>query len=201
MNFGEVVSAFPGHKRTPSCIEEHFRSFYLGFNSNSIIWFAYKDDEPYFETTFNFDDIHKDDEDRIAFVEIIKPGLLPSCVFGKDQSATYEFYNPSVCARQLGFGQLPIGLYFSDMIKPREIIPSGTCYQRLSDRVPDSTTIDLDSCRFSGFCPPPFLMFGGQNGVITSSVSPQESTVSNWILITWRWLMRYSFYLFPLRIV
>jgi hypothetical protein len=156
MNFGEVVSAFPGHKRTPSCIEEHFRSFYLGFNSNSIIWFAYKDDEPYFETTFNFDDIHKDDEDRIAFVEIIKPGLLPSCVFGKDQSATYEFYNPSVCARQLGFGQLPIGLYFSDMIKPREIIPSGTCYQRLSDRVPDSTTIDLDSCRFSGFCPPPF---------------------------------------------
>jgi hypothetical protein len=27
-------------------------------------------------------------------VEIIKPGLLPSCVFGKDQSATYEFYSP-----------------------------------------------------------------------------------------------------------
>jgi hypothetical protein len=103
-------------------------SFYLGFNSNSIIWFAYKDDEPHFETTFNFDDIHKDDEDRIAFIEIIKLGLLPYCVFGKDQSATCEFYNPSVCARQLGFGQLPIGLYFSELTKPREIIPSGTCY-------------------------------------------------------------------------
>jgi hypothetical protein len=37
MNFGEVVSVFQGHKRTPSRIEEHFRSFYLGFNSNSII--------------------------------------------------------------------------------------------------------------------------------------------------------------------
>jgi hypothetical protein len=36
MNFGEVVSAFPGHKRTPSRIAEHFRSFYLGFTSNSI---------------------------------------------------------------------------------------------------------------------------------------------------------------------
>jgi hypothetical protein len=127
-NFGEAVSAFPGHKRTPSRKAEHFRRFYLDFNSNSIIWFAYKDDEPHFEATFNFDDIHKDDEDKIAFVEIIKPGLLPSCVFGKDQSATYEFYNPSVCARQLGFGQLPLGLYFSDLIKPREIIPSGTCY-------------------------------------------------------------------------
>jgi hypothetical protein len=102
MNFGEAVSAIPGHKRTPSRTAKHFRSFYLGFNSNSIICFVYKDDEPHFETTFNFDDIHKDDEDRIAFVEIIKLGLLPSCVFGKDQSATYKFYNPSVCARQLG---------------------------------------------------------------------------------------------------
>jgi hypothetical protein len=154
MNFGEVVSAFLGHTRTPSRIAEHFRSFYLGFNSNSIIWFAYKDDEPHLETTFNFDDIHKDDKDKIAFVEIIKPWLLPSCVFGKDQSFTYEFYNPSVCARQLGFGQLPIGLYFLNLIKPLEIIPSGTCYQRILDRVPDSATINLDSWRFLGFSPP-----------------------------------------------
>jgi hypothetical protein len=102
MNFGEAVSAFPGHKRTPSRIEDHFRSFYLGFNSNSFIQFAYKDDEPHFETTFNFGDIHKDVEDWIAFVEIIKPGLLPSCIFGKDQSTTYKFYKPLVCARQLG---------------------------------------------------------------------------------------------------
>jgi hypothetical protein len=26
MNFGEVISVFPGHKRTPSRIGEHFRS-------------------------------------------------------------------------------------------------------------------------------------------------------------------------------
>jgi hypothetical protein len=162
MNFEEVVSVFPGHKRTPSHIAEHFRSFYLGFNSNSIIWFAYKDDEPNFETTFSLDNIHQDDEDRIVFVEIIKPGLLPSCVFGKDQSTTYEFYNPLVCARQLRFGQLPIGLYFSDLIKPRKIIPSGTCYQRFMDRVPDSATIDLDSWRFSGFSSPPFYCLVGR---------------------------------------
>jgi hypothetical protein len=85
MNFGDVVSAFPGNKRTPSRVAKHFKSFYFGFNSNSIVCFAYKDDDPHFETTFNFDDIHKDAEDRIAFVEIIKLGLLPFCVFGKDQ--------------------------------------------------------------------------------------------------------------------
>jgi hypothetical protein len=99
MNFGEVVSMFPGHKKTPSRIAEHFRSFYLGFNLGSIIWFAYKDDDNHFETLFSFDDIHRDDENRIAFVEIIKPRILLSCVFGKDQLPTYEFYNPSVSSR------------------------------------------------------------------------------------------------------
>jgi hypothetical protein len=44
MNFGEAVSMFPGHKKIPSRIVEHFRSFYLGFNPGSIIWFAYEED-------------------------------------------------------------------------------------------------------------------------------------------------------------
>jgi hypothetical protein len=82
---------------------------------------------------FYFDDIHRDDENRIAFVEIIKPGILPSYVYGKDQPASYEFCNPSVSARQLGFGQLSIGLYFSDLVKPREIIPDDIHYCRLID--------------------------------------------------------------------
>jgi hypothetical protein len=100
---------------------------------------------------FSFDDIHKDDENRIFFVEIIKPGLLPSCVFSKDQSSTYEFYNPSTSARQLGFGRLPIGFYFTNLIKPQEIIPNNIHYWRLLDLVPDSATIDLDSWKFSSF--------------------------------------------------
>jgi hypothetical protein len=151
MNFGEAVSTFPGHKRTPSRIAEHYRSFYLGFTPESIIWFAYRDDDTYFETTFSFDDIHKDDEDMLAFVEMIKSGFLPYCVFGKDQLTTYEFCNPSVCARRLRFGQLPIGLYFSDLIKLQKIIPSGIYYQHLLDWVPDFATIDLASWTFSSF--------------------------------------------------
>jgi hypothetical protein len=151
MNFGEVASMFPGHKKSPSRIAEHFRSFYLGFNPGSIIWFAYRDDDNNFEILFSFDDIHRDDENMIAFVEIIKPGILPSCVFAKDQLASYEFYNPSVSARQLSFGQLPIGLYFSDLVKPREIIPDDIHYRHLLDWVPDSSTINLDFWRFSSF--------------------------------------------------
>jgi hypothetical protein len=81
MNFGEATSTFPVYKKIPSRIAEHFRSFYLGFNSGSIIWFAYKDDDKNFETLFSFDDIHRDYENRIAFVEIIEPGILPSCLW------------------------------------------------------------------------------------------------------------------------
>jgi hypothetical protein len=105
---------------------------------------------------FSFNEIHRDDENRIAFVEIIKPGILLSCVFGKDQLASYEFYNPSVSARQLGFGQLLIGLYFSVLIKPREIIPNDIHYRHLLDWVIDSSTINLDSWRFSSFSSPFF---------------------------------------------
>lgn len=120
-------------------------SFYLGFTPEFIIWFAYRDDNTNFETIVSFDDLHEDDENRLGFVEMIKLGLLPSCIFGKDPSATYEFYNRLVSARQLGYVQLPIGLYFSNLIKPWEVIPSGTYYQLLLDLVPDSSTIDLDS--------------------------------------------------------
>jgi hypothetical protein len=51
--------------------------------------FAYTDDDNHFEALFSFNDIQRVDENRIAFVEMMKLGLLPSCVFGKDQSATY----------------------------------------------------------------------------------------------------------------
>jgi hypothetical protein len=81
----------------------------------------------------------------MAFLEMIKPGLIPSCVFRNNQSTTYEFYNPSVSARKLGVGQLPIGLYFSNLIQPREVIPNGVHYQHRLDFIPDSSTINLDS--------------------------------------------------------
>jgi hypothetical protein len=59
---------------------------------------------------------------------IITPRAIPVNTFGsgKNTNTTYEFYNPSAVSRQLAFGQLPIKLYFADVIKPRETITSGT---------------------------------------------------------------------------
>jgi hypothetical protein len=42
------------------------------------------------------------------------------------------------------------------MIKPRDINPSGSCYQCRLDRVPNSATINLDSWKFLGFSSPLF---------------------------------------------
>jgi hypothetical protein len=88
-------------------------------------------------------------------------------------------------------------LYFSDLIKPREFIPSGTCYQRLLDRVPDSALLILIPGDFMAFLPLSST-FRGQNGVITFSSFPQEFIVSSWILTMWRLLMRYSWFLYAL---
>jgi hypothetical protein len=111
---------------------------------------------------FSFHDINKDDENIIAFAEMIKSRLVPSCVFGKDQSSTYEFYNPLVSARQLGFGQLPICLYFSNLIKPQEVVPNGTHYQSLLDMIPYSSTVNLDSWKFATFTSPLFNIWWEQ---------------------------------------
>jgi hypothetical protein len=62
---------------------------------------------------------------------MIKPGVLPfDFRHGRYHKGTkipiipptYEFYNPSVAARQLGFGQLLIKLFYADKLKLRETI-------------------------------------------------------------------------------
>ena len=152
---------FPGNKQTPSEVADFFRSFYYGFREKFTIWFAYKDDDSIFElpVSFRFDTASSDDREKILFEAMIKPCILPANFFGKNQSATYEFYHPSVAARQLGFGQLPIGLYFADIIKPREIIPEALHYDRLKNLDPDSSTVDFDSWSIIPFTSPLFTVW------------------------------------------
>ena len=110
--------------------------------------------------SFKFDTATSDDGDKALFEEIIKPGIIPANFFGKNQSATYEFYNSSVASRQLGFGQLTIGLYFVDVIKPREIIPKAIYYDWMKNLTPNSATVDLDSWRLMPFTSPLFMIHG-----------------------------------------
>jgi hypothetical protein len=77
---------------------------------------------------------------------IITPQAIPVNTFGsgKNTNITYEFYNPSVVSRQLAFGQLPIKLYFADVIKPRETITSGMDWSRVVQLSPDVDATDVD---------------------------------------------------------
>ena len=62
----------------------------------------------------------------------------------KNTNTTYEFYNPSVLARQLAFGQLRIKLCYADVVKPREVITSGLEWIRIAWLQPDADTTDID---------------------------------------------------------
>jgi hypothetical protein len=64
---------------------------------------------------------------------------------------SYEFYYPYVAARQLGFGQLPVHLFFTDLVKPRETVSNGLEYDRLKNLVLDADTIDLEGWIISSF--------------------------------------------------
>jgi len=79
-------------------------------------------------------------------MEIITPRAIPVNTFGsgKNSNPTYEFYNPSALARQLAFGQLPIGLLYADVVKPREIITSGLEWIRIAQLQPNADTSNID---------------------------------------------------------
>lgn len=129
-SYGEAASAFPGNKLTPSRVAEHFRCFYNGFTETSTIRYPYYGEDPIFEYPICFDSA-TNTFDREILEILIKPGILPTNLFAGKTPPTYEFYNPSAAARQLGFGQLLIGVYFADRVWPREKLSNGLEYDRL----------------------------------------------------------------------
>jgi hypothetical protein len=112
-------------------VTDFFRCFYHGFADEAIIWFAYHDDNHDFENPvkFQLDNWSGDD---------------------------YEFYHPSAVARQLGFGQVPIQLFFADKVQAREIIKSGLSYNRVENLQPDVSDIDLIDWRIAPLTSVPF---------------------------------------------
>ena len=69
--------------------------------------------------------------------EIISPRILPiNFTAGKDVPS-YEFYNPSVAARQLGFGQVPPFPFFVGKVQFRGALSNALTYDRLKDLEPD----------------------------------------------------------------
>jgi len=105
----------------------------------------YDNPETRFPLTFHpFDDALNKEHDLM--VAIITLRAIPVNIFGsgKTSNPTYEFYKPSALARQLAFGQLPIGLSYADVVKPREAITSRLEWIRIAQLQPNADTSDID---------------------------------------------------------
>lgn len=128
MSFGEAVSAFSA---TGADVAQIFKSFYHGFSRQTTVWFAYNDADAYeLPSKFRFSEVYGDGAD--IFKIIISPAVLPVGFHrGHNRLQSYEYYYPSIPARQLGFGRLPIKLFFSDKMRAREHVSSGLEFDRV----------------------------------------------------------------------
>ena len=72
--------------------------------------------------------------------EIISPRILPANFTSGKDAPTFEFYYPSVAARQFGFGQVPPLPFFANKVQIREAISDALAYSRLKDLEPSIDT-------------------------------------------------------------
>jgi hypothetical protein len=118
MSFGEAASAIT----ITSSVGHLFKLFYKGLLEDILEWFIYSD-IPEFEQpfSFRFQSEYNDEESLKILNCMIKPCLLPTKVrHGREKPPiSYEFYNPSISARQMGC------LFFDDKLKVREAVNSG----------------------------------------------------------------------------
>lgn len=85
-------------------------------------------------TDFRFDEINSEkyEKSREVFTAAISPCILPVGICqGRNIQISYEFYHPMSVARQMGIGELPIGLYYSEKIQVRGEITSALMMDRL----------------------------------------------------------------------
>nr|AAX92794.1 retrotransposon protein, putative, unclassified [Oryza sativa Japonica Group]AAX94987.1 retrotransposon protein, putative, unclassified [Oryza sativa Japonica Group]ABA93347.1 retrotransposon, putative, centromere-specific [Oryza sativa Japonica Group] len=99
------------------------------------VWFLYEDSADLeLPSDFRFEDINHEiyQSSREIFSAAISPCILPVGIHqGRNIQVSYEFYHPMSSARQLGMGQLLIGLFFADKIQCRGEISSTLMMDRL----------------------------------------------------------------------
>jgi hypothetical protein len=142
-------------------ITDFFKCFYHGFAENSTIWFAYHDDDNNFENPFKFQlESWKDNEYASkSMKEIVSPRILSAnFTFGKD-APSFEFYYPSVAARQLEFGQIPPSPFFADKVQTRGAIGDALSYSRLKDLEPNIDMTLLADWQIMPFTTTPFTQW------------------------------------------
>nr|BAD11630.1 aminotransferase-like protein [Oryza sativa Japonica Group] len=135
MSFGEAASRNTGAKLSAELLKDCFCNFYDGFPKNARVWFAYADSASFqLPSDFRFDEINSEkfEKSRKVFTIAITPCILLVGIHqGKNIQISYEFYHPMSAAKQLGLGQLSIGLYFADRIQSRGEITLALMMDRL----------------------------------------------------------------------
>nr|AAT77891.1 hypothetical protein [Oryza sativa Japonica Group]ABF98694.1 expressed protein [Oryza sativa Japonica Group] len=136
-SYGEYASTptDAGAKLSAELLKDWFCSFYEGFQKDARVSFLYEDSaELEHPLDFRFEDINHEiyQSSTEIFSAAISPCILPVGIHqGRNIQASYEFYHPMSSARQLGIGQLPIGLFFADKIQCRGEISSTLMMDRL----------------------------------------------------------------------
>jgi hypothetical protein len=77
---------------------------------------------------------------------------------GKD-APSYEFYNPSVAARQLGFGQVPPLPFFAGKVQFRGALNNALSYDRLKNLEPSVDMAPLADWQVAPFVTTPFTQW------------------------------------------
>jgi hypothetical protein len=110
--------------------------------------------------------------------EIIFPRILPiNFTAGKDVPS-YEFYIPSVEARQLGFGQVPPFPFIVGKVQFRGVLNGALSYGQLKNLEPDVDMTLLADWQITLFITTPSSN-GGLNGKSIYSAELPISTASH----------------------
>lgn len=127
-SFGEAASAISCTRLDLFEMATFFRCFYNGIIPEKTIWFPYYGAKEFYERTikFEFENIETEPSSLKNLEEAIKLGiLLVISSVDRNHQLSYEFYYPAMASCQFGFGQLLVQLFFTDLVKPREIVTSG----------------------------------------------------------------------------
>jgi hypothetical protein len=83
--------------------------------------------------SFRFQNVYSDAEELKILSHLVRPSLLPVEIRHRREKppTSYEFFCPSIVARQMGFGQLPPTLFFAHKVKPRETLTTRIEYNRI----------------------------------------------------------------------
>jgi hypothetical protein len=133
MSFREATSIYPRLGPLDEKLQIWFEHFYNGFPRSTRIWYSNTDFSSYeLPIDLRLDEINSDNKSRDIFISVVSPCILSTGIStGRYSEVSYEFYHLMVAARQLGYGQLPIGLYFLRKIQTRGIVISTLLFDRL----------------------------------------------------------------------